>query len=175
MLGEGTNRCHGSTPMSEACDDARSRSFNSGMITILYCMDLMYLKPDASQGPSRKWQHDDSVEDLEGNNDGHTSNTNEGDGNWHLPLKLQASQGRVAARHYENSVKEILKLAAGLFCACLVAQNIYPDRVMQITWAKEVWIGACKHLEIKITHNNDIIQLVWFSTFVCNVSALSNV
>ncbi|KIM50687.1 hypothetical protein SCLCIDRAFT_144848, partial [Scleroderma citrinum Foug A] len=70
-----------------------------------------------------------------------------------------------AARHYKNSVKEILKLATGLFRACLVAQNIYPDQVMQITWAKEVWMEACEHLEIKITHNNDIIQLIMNHTW----------
>jgi len=120
----------------------------------------MYLKPDTLQEPSRKQQQDDSVEDLDGENDGQTSELSEGNGDWQWPLKLQASQGRVAARHYENSVKEILKLATGLFRARLVAQNIYLDRIMQITWVKEVWMEACEHLEIKITHNNDIIQLV---------------
>jgi len=131
------------------------------MVMILRHTHLMYyLKPDTLQEPSRKWQRNDSVEDLEGKNDGNPSDPSEGDGDWCQPLKLQASQGQVAARHYENSVKEILKLATGLFCAHLVAQKIYPDQVMQITWAKEVWMEACEHLAIKITHNNDIIQLV---------------
>jgi len=89
---------------------------------------MYYLKPDTLQEPSRKWQCNDSVEDLEGKNDGNPSDPSEGDGDWHRPLKLQASQGQVAARHYKNSVKEILKLATGLFRARLVAQNIYPDR-----------------------------------------------
>jgi len=161
------NPRRGSTPASEACDGARPQSFSGGKVTILRCVDLTHLKSDALRGPSRKRQRNESVEDLlEGVNDDHTSETPEGDGDWCRPLKLQASQGRVAARHYENSVKEILKLAAGLFRACLVAQNIYPDRVVQITWAKEVWIEACERLEIKITHDNDIIQLVRFSTSV---------
>jgi len=112
---------------------------------------MYYLKPDTLQEPSRKRQCNDSIEDLEGENDGNPSDPSEGDGDWHRPLKLQASQGRVAARHYKNSVKEILKLATGLFRAHLVAQNIYPDRVMQITWAKEVWMEACERLAIKIT------------------------
>jgi len=87
------NPRHGSTPASEACDGVRSQSFSSGKVTILRCVDLTHLKSDALRGPSRKRQRNESVEDLEGVNDDHTSETPEGDGDWHQPLKLQVSQG----------------------------------------------------------------------------------
>lgn len=79
---------------------------------------------------------------------------------WHHPCKVQETKGRVAARDYEVVVHQILKHATGLFCACLVAKNIYPDHMTAILWAQEAWTDACMHVEAKIRYNNEIIQLV---------------
>ncbi|KIK79384.1 hypothetical protein PAXRUDRAFT_36458 [Paxillus rubicundulus Ve08.2h10] len=84
-------------------------------------------------------------------------NDNQG---WHNPKKIQTSKGRVAAKDYEVAVQEILKIAIGLFRSCLTVENAYPDRISQVSWAKEAWVEACKECEAQINYNNEVIQLI---------------
>ena len=87
--------------------------------------------------------------------------TTEDDGkDWRQPHKIQETKGHIAARDYEVVVHQILKHATGLFCACLVAKNIYPDHMMAISWAQEVWTEGCIHIEAKVRYNDEIVQLV---------------
>jgi len=87
--------------------------------------------------------------------------TTEDDGeDWRQPCKIQETKGRIAARDYEVVVCQIHKHATGLFHACLVAKNIYPDHMMAISWAQEVWTEGCIHIEAKVRYNNKIVQLV---------------
>lgn len=87
--------------------------------------------------------------------------TTEDDGeDWCQPCKIQETKGRVAAHDYKVAVCQILKHAMGLFRACLVAKNIYPDHMTAISWAQEAWTEACTHIEAKVKYNNEIIQLV---------------
>ena len=87
--------------------------------------------------------------------------TTEDDGeDWCQPCKIQETKGRVAAHDYKVAVCQILKHAMGLFRACLVAKNIYPDHMTAISWAQEAWTEACTHIEAKVKYNDEIIQLV---------------
>jgi hypothetical protein len=82
-----------------------------------------------------------------------------GNQGWRNPKKIQTSKGRVAAKDYEVAVQEILKIAIGLFRSRLTAENAYPDRISQVSWAKEAWVEACKECEAQINFNNEVIQL----------------
>jgi len=76
--------------------------------------------------------------------------TTEDDGeDWHQPRKIQETKGRIAACDYEVVVCQILKHATGLFHACLVAKNIYPDHMTAISWAQEAWTEGCIHIEAR--------------------------
>ncbi|KAF9237172.1 hypothetical protein BU15DRAFT_33072, partial [Melanogaster broomeanus] len=70
------------------------------------------------------------------------------------------SKGCVAAKDYEVAIQEILKIAVGLFHSRLTAENAYPDRITQVSWAKEAWAEACKECKAQINFNNEVIQLI---------------
>ncbi|KIJ09548.1 hypothetical protein PAXINDRAFT_17359 [Paxillus involutus ATCC 200175] len=88
------------------------------------------------------------------------TSTNSDDQGWRNPKKIQKSNGRVAAKDYEVAVQEILKIAIHLFRSRLTAENVYPDRITQIAWAKEAWAEACKECEAQVNFNNEVIQLI---------------
>ncbi|KAF8833123.1 hypothetical protein BDN67DRAFT_860331, partial [Paxillus ammoniavirescens] len=79
------------------------------------------------------------------------------------------SKGCVTAKDYKAAVQEILKIAIGLFHSCLTANNAYPDRISQVTWAKEAWVEACNECEAQINFNNEVIQLplIWCAGGPC--------
>jgi hypothetical protein len=95
------------------------------------------------------------------------TSTNSDDQGWRNPKKIQKSNGRVAAKDYEVAVQEILKIAIHLFRSRLAAENVYPDRITQIAWAKEAWAEACKECEAQVNFNNEVIQLVR-TVYVCD-------
>ena len=87
--------------------------------------------------------------------------TTEDDGkDWRQPCKIQETKGRIAVRDYEVVVRQILKHATGLFHACLVMKNIYPDHMMAISWAQEAWTEGCIHIKARVRYNDKIVQLV---------------
>lgn len=85
-----------------------------------------------------------------------------------LPCKIRKSKGRVAARDYEVAVQQLIKFAIGDFRGWLASQYAYPDRMTQVSWAKEAWKEACVSLDIEIGFNGEIIQMV----FNLNLSVL---
>ena len=112
--------------------------------------DKMLLREDDDCSlPSGKWLHFSSEP------------TTEDDGeDWHQPYKIQETKGRIAAQDYKVVVRQVLKHATSLFCACLVTKNIYPDHMMAISWVQEAWTEGCNHIKAKVRYNNEIIQLV---------------
>lgn len=77
-----------------------------------------------------------------------------------LPCKVRKSKGRIAARDYEVAVQQLIKFAIADFRVHLASQYAYPDRMMQVSWAKEAWSNACMSHEIEIGFNGEIIQMV---------------
>ncbi|KAG1858326.1 hypothetical protein C8R48DRAFT_775272 [Suillus tomentosus] len=74
-----------------------------------------------------------------------------------LPCKICKSKGHVAARDYEVAVQQLIKFAIGDFRGRLASQYAYPDRMTQVSWAKEAWKEACISLDIEIGFNGEII------------------
>ncbi|KAG1852580.1 hypothetical protein C8R48DRAFT_777403 [Suillus tomentosus] len=77
-----------------------------------------------------------------------------------LPRKVRDSKGRVAAHDYEDAVQQLIKYVIGDFRSRLASDYAYPDRVTQVSWAKEAWKEACKYHETDMAFNNDIIQMI---------------
>ncbi|KAG1755303.1 hypothetical protein EDD22DRAFT_957396 [Suillus occidentalis] len=77
-----------------------------------------------------------------------------------LPCKVRKSKGRIAARDYEVAVQQLIKFAIADFRVHLASQYAYPDRMMQVSWAKEAWSNACTSHEIEIGFNGEIIQMI---------------
>ncbi|KIJ15258.1 hypothetical protein PAXINDRAFT_11800 [Paxillus involutus ATCC 200175] len=88
------------------------------------------------------------------------TSTNSDDQGWRNPKKIQKSNGHVTAKDYEVAIQEILKIAIHLFHFRLTAENVYPDRITQIAWAKEAWAEACKECKAQVNFNNKVIQLI---------------
>jgi hypothetical protein len=80
-----------------------------------------------------------------------------------LPCKVRKSKGRAAARDYEESVQQLIKFAIADFHSRLASNYAYPDRVTQVSWAKEAWKEGCKHYDIDMAFNNEIIKMVCLS------------
>ncbi|KAG2138322.1 hypothetical protein DEU56DRAFT_736455 [Suillus clintonianus] len=77
-----------------------------------------------------------------------------------LPRKVRDSKGRVAAHDYEDAVQQLIKHAIGDFRSRLASVDAYPDRVTQVSWAKDAWKEACEYHETEMAFNNDIIQMI---------------
>jgi hypothetical protein len=59
-------------------------------------------------------------------------------------IKLFESQGKPKASDYDPSIRALLQLAIFLFCSKLSTENPFPDAMLAMTWAKSVWLDACK-------------------------------
>ncbi|KAG1788446.1 uncharacterized protein HD556DRAFT_1312036 [Suillus plorans] len=86
-----------------------------------------------------------------------------------LPCKICKSKGRVAARDYKVAVQQLIKFAIGDFHGWLASEHAYPDRMTQVSWAKEAWKEACVSLDIEIGFNGKIIQMI-----TCRTSHLTS-
>ena len=75
-------------------------------------------------------------------------------------IKLFESQGKPKASDYDPSVHALLKLAIFLFRGKLSTENPFPDAMLAMTWAKSVWLDACKMCDTWIQFNSEIIKLV---------------
>ena len=75
-------------------------------------------------------------------------------------IKLFESQGKPKASDYDPSVCTLLKLAIFLFRGKLSTENPFPDAMLAMTWAKSVWLDACKMCDTWIQFNSEIIKLV---------------
>jgi len=75
-------------------------------------------------------------------------------------IKLHSSRGRPKASDYEHAAQEILSLAIKIYTSDLSSQNAYPDKMWELTSAKQAWIDACETCEIELGYNSELIKIV---------------
>jgi hypothetical protein len=74
--------------------------------------------------------------------------------------KLHSSRGRPKASDYEHAAQEIISLAIKIYTSDLSSQNAYPDKMWELTSAKQAWIDACETCEIELGYNSKLIKIV---------------
>ncbi|KIK32996.1 hypothetical protein CY34DRAFT_45547, partial [Suillus luteus UH-Slu-Lm8-n1] len=74
--------------------------------------------------------------------------------------KVRKSKGHAAAHDYEDSVQQLINFAIADFRSWLASNHAYPDRVTQVSWAKESWKEGCKHYDIEMAFNNELIKMI---------------
>ncbi len=67
---------------------------------------------------------------------------------------------KVGVRDYEPHAQEVLVRAITIYKTHIAAENAYPDKLQEKTWAKAAWNRAMRELDIKIKADSRAIELV---------------
>ncbi|OBZ69791.1 hypothetical protein A0H81_10158 [Grifola frondosa] len=74
--------------------------------------------------------------------------------------KIQASVGKPKAADYEEAAQEVLATAIKIFIGYLSTDNPYPDKMKELTYAKQAWSEACEWTGIQLESNTELIRMV---------------
>lgn len=72
---------------------------------------------------------------------------------------------------YIRAVQEVLDYAVTLYKAKLTAENAYPDKLTERTWAKAAWKESARELDIPLKYHSTIIPLVSVMLVVLRASS----
>ncbi|TFK82349.1 hypothetical protein K466DRAFT_568481 [Polyporus arcularius HHB13444] len=67
---------------------------------------------------------------------------------------------KVGVRDYEPHAQEVLVRAITIYKTHIAAENAYPDKLQEKTWAKAAWNRAMRELDIKIKADSRAIELI---------------
>ncbi|TFK81474.1 hypothetical protein K466DRAFT_604466, partial [Polyporus arcularius HHB13444] len=67
---------------------------------------------------------------------------------------------KVGVRDYEPHAQEVLVRAITIYKTHIAAENAYPDKLQEKTWAKAAWNRAMRELDIKIKADSQAIELI---------------
>ncbi len=76
---------------------------------------------------------------------------------------------KVGVRDYEPPAQEILERAITIFKTHIAAENAYPDKLQEKTWAKAAWARAARELDVKIKPDGRAIELVCDCAYIGHI------
>ncbi|KAI0824459.1 hypothetical protein BC628DRAFT_1420191 [Trametes gibbosa] len=79
--------------------------------------------------------------------------------------KLMDGQ-RPRIKDYGADAQRIIAYSALLFKGKIVAENAYPDKLTERTWATTVWYHAAKHEAVELSSNSEILRLISRNSWV---------
>ena len=67
---------------------------------------------------------------------------------------------------YEPDAQHILIQAILIYKALVSSKNAYPDKLTELTWAKQAWWEAADKLEIELAPNHECTKIVSYSWYL---------
>ncbi|OBZ72971.1 hypothetical protein A0H81_07163 [Grifola frondosa] len=74
--------------------------------------------------------------------------------------KIQASIGKPKAADYEPAAQEVLAAAIKIFVGYLSTNHPYPDKMQELTFAKQAWTEACETTDIQLEVNSELTRMI---------------
>lgn len=69
---------------------------------------------------------------------------------------------------YEPDARHVLVQAVRIFKSLVSTENAYPDKLTELTWAKQAWWEAADDLEVELAPNRECVKIVGEFLFVSN-------